>query len=86
MYAQPSNTDIRLLIKDALARDWTVAGGGKRHYRLLCPNSCKCVHVLASSTANKLVAVRARTHLTNHTCWESAKCPPHQPPAPHPHP
>jgi hypothetical protein len=80
MHARPSNTSIRQLIKEALARSWTIAGGGQRHYKLFCPNECKCIQVLSSSTANQLSLGRARTRLSNHTCWESSRWPSYQPP------
>jgi hypothetical protein len=89
MYARPSNVDVRQLIREARARGWTVTGGGQRHYKLLCPNPCKCLHVLASSTTNRLATTRARTRLINHSCWESQQCQPHRPPVlpvPPPHP
>lgn len=79
MYARPSNKTVRLLLEDATARNWTVTGGGSRHYKLFCPNPCECIHVVSSSTANQTSHIRARTRLSNHTCWESPVCPPDRP-------
>ena len=71
MYARPSNPDIRQLIGEALVRGWTVTGGGKRHYRMLCPNECRCIQVLGTSSSNRKMIERSKTRLSNHTCWES---------------
>lgn len=67
--ARPSNPDTRRLFKQAAERGWQITGGGNQHYRMLCPNPCKCTYMIGASISNQLFLTRARTFLNRHTCW-----------------
>lgn len=70
--AQPARArykETRVLIKEAQSRGWTILGGGRRHFKLRCPNPCRCAHVVSSSTSDVRALANARAFLKSKTCW-----------------
>jgi hypothetical protein len=65
-----SDKDTRVLLKEAVQRGWAVSGGGTRHYRMACPNPCKCLRILSASGSDRNVMARVRARLNNQTCWK----------------
>jgi hypothetical protein len=68
--ARASNKEIGHLLREIEQQGWTVTGGGTRHFKAKCPNRCRCMITLASSSSNQLAVRRARTHLQSKTCWK----------------
>lgn len=68
--ARASDKGTRDLLREALQRGWSTTGGGMRHFRLSCPNPCRCVRVVCSSGSDSTTLMRDRTYLNRHTCWK----------------
>jgi hypothetical protein len=49
---------------------WRIEGGGNRHFKLKCPNDCKCILVVASTPGggNPLRVFTSQRHRS--TCWK----------------
>lgn len=60
---------LRLLAK----RGWKIAGGGRCHYKLLCPNPCKCLIVMGCSPSDYRALANCRANLNRLSCWNGAK-------------
>lgn len=72
---RPSDKNLRELFAQAQQRGWTVSGGGMHHYRMYCPNACKCVRVVSASGSNRFALTENMTALRNHTCWNGGPTP-----------
>lgn len=59
------------LFKLAEQRRWDVTGGGNKHFKMKCPNKCKCLQIVGSTPSTKRDFVMTVTHLRNATCWEN---------------
>jgi len=71
--AKASNKSVGALLRQAERQGWTATGGGSSHYRLRCPNRCKCQATVGSSISNSMALLRLRTRLANHTCWKDSQ-------------
>lgn len=67
---QHQNKEYRALFGEAEHQGWTIGRGGK-HYKMKCPNECKCMVIVSStpSVRNGITVVRAQ--LKRSTCWEA---------------
>lgn len=54
------------LVKVAEARGWTVTL--HKHYKLLCPNSCRHLYVISASPSEYRTVANAIAFLNNRTC------------------
>lgn len=61
------------LLKEAEKRRWRVEGGGSRHFKIKCPNPCKCMTIV-STTPRRGQTMRTLTaQMARATCWEEDK-------------
>ena len=60
------------LFKGAERQDWRIEGGGDRHFKMKCPNPCKCMQVVGSTPGTTKDLLRTTTQLRNNTCWKES--------------
>jgi hypothetical protein len=58
------------LLREAERAGWTVTGGGNKHYKLKCPNSCRCIKTMSTTPSNPNYLRNMRAQLHRVTCWE----------------
>ena len=58
------------LIKKAERDDWRVTGGGNKHFKLKCPNPCKCMQTVATTPSDPNKLRNLVTQLLRVTCWK----------------
>jgi hypothetical protein len=49
---------------------WTVDGGGNRHFKLKCPNDCKCMIVVSTTPGGRNPLRTFVAQRTRATCWK----------------
>lgn len=72
-YARPTSKEVYAFLKEASKRGWGVTGGGQRHYRLTCPNSCKCALTLSRGSGYPRALANSKADLKRYTCWNGDK-------------
>ena len=50
--------------------DWVITGGGDRHYKLKCPEDCKCMLVAASTPGGRNPTLAFTAQRSRVTCWK----------------
>lgn len=68
--ARSSRKEIEKMLREAERRGWTVQGGGRKHYIMLCPNPCRCRYTVSGSSSYRHEAIVNSTRMRRHTCWE----------------
>ena len=59
------------LLKEVEKEGWSVTGGGNKHFKLKCPNPCKCMKTMSTTPSNPNYLRDMRAQLRRATCWEA---------------
>jgi len=62
--------DYETLLRTLEAAKWTVDGGGNKHFKLKCPNECKCMIMMATTPSGRYYLRNFKLQLKRVTCWE----------------
>lgn len=58
------------LLKKAEKAGWNVDGGGNKHFKLKCPNACKCMQTMSTTPSGNNYLRNLKGQLKRATCWE----------------
>lgn len=58
------------VLKRAEGKGWAVEGGGDKHFKLKCPNPCKCMLTMSTTPSNPNYLRNLLGQLGRVTCWK----------------
>jgi hypothetical protein len=62
--------ELEALLREAEQKGWTVSGGGNKHFKMKCGESCKCMITVATTPSNPNYPRNLTKQLGRATCWE----------------
>lgn len=66
--------DYERLLKEVERRPgWTVEGGGDRHFKIKCPNPCKCMTPIPTTPSKRQSLTILHNQMAQATCWREAQ-------------
>lgn len=67
-----NDKDLEAVLKLGEQRGWMIEGGGNKHFKMKCPNPCKCMKGVSTTPSNPNYLRDLMGQLRRATCWEDS--------------